>query len=176
MQPRTDFLFISPVRRHRYPLEPDNCEHGGSGTGHPLSAQRQPGCRDSRGCHAGAQEGGGAITLAEKEAHTVGAEDTLHHGETLLVVTARNAELVTLELVAEGVTADLLGHTLVVERKPEELGVPIRGAKRITRDLRRSLAATRSGALSPAPASRGAQLATGPLCIARPPAPPVTLA
>jgi len=56
-------------------------------------------------------------TLAEEETDTVRAEDTLHHGETLLVVSARDTELVTLELVAEGVTDNFLGNAFVEERK-----------------------------------------------------------
>ena len=56
-----------------------------------------------------------AVALAEEEAHTVGEKDTLLHGEALLVVTASDAEDVALELVAEGVAGDFLGHFLVVE-------------------------------------------------------------
>jgi len=58
------------------------------------------------------------LTLAEEEPDTVRAEDTLHHRETLLVVTSRDTEPVSLELIAEGVTGDLLGDALVEERKP----------------------------------------------------------
>jgi len=68
---------------------------------------------------SGSAEGGRALTLAEQKANAVGAENTLHHGETLLVVSARDAEPVALELIAKAVTADLLRHALVVERKPE---------------------------------------------------------
>ena len=88
---------------------------------------------------SGSAEGGRALTLAEQKANAVGAENTLHHGETLLVVSARDAEPVALELIAKAVTADLLRHALVVERKPEERDLD---EKRATaRDSRRSLAA-----------------------------------
>jgi hypothetical protein len=57
----------------------------------------------------------GGVTLAQEETDTVGKKDTLLHGETLLVVTARDAENVTLELVTDGITGDFSGHTLVHE-------------------------------------------------------------
>lgn len=45
--------------------------------------------------------------LLEEKAHTLLGEDTLKHGETLLVVTAGDTEDVSLELIAEGVAGDL---------------------------------------------------------------------
>ena len=45
----------------------------------------------------------------------MGDENTLLHRETLLVVSARDAEDVSLELVAEGVSGYLLGHLFVIE-------------------------------------------------------------
>jgi hypothetical protein len=42
-------------------------------------------------------------------------EDTLSHGETLLVVSSGDLEDVALELVAEGVDLDLCAHTLIEE-------------------------------------------------------------
>merc|ERR1712205_67965 len=54
-------------------------------------------------------------SLLEQQAHAVGAQDTLHHGEALLVVPASDAEAVALELVAKGVAIDFLGHALVEE-------------------------------------------------------------
>jgi hypothetical protein len=57
----------------------------------------------------------GGVTLAQKKADTVGKKDTLLHGETLLVVTTRDAENVTLELIADGITGNFSGHTLVHE-------------------------------------------------------------
>jgi len=53
--------------------------------------------------------------LVEEEGHTDGREHTLLHGETLLVITARDAENVALELFAKFVTLDFSGHALVVE-------------------------------------------------------------
>ena len=55
------------------------------------------------------------VAVREEEADTVGEEDALLHGEALLVVAAGNTEDVALPLVAEGVSRDLLGDTLVVE-------------------------------------------------------------
>jgi hypothetical protein len=55
------------------------------------------------------------VALGQQEADTGGKEDTLLHGETLLVVTSGDAEDVTLELVTERVDSDLSGDTLVVE-------------------------------------------------------------
>jgi hypothetical protein len=55
------------------------------------------------------------VTLGQQEADTIGQEDTLLHGETLLVVTSSDAEDVALELVAEGVARDLSRDALVVE-------------------------------------------------------------
>jgi hypothetical protein len=55
------------------------------------------------------------VTLGHQETNTVRQKDTLLHGETLLIVTTRDTENVTLELVTERVTGDLLGHTLIIE-------------------------------------------------------------
>jgi hypothetical protein len=55
------------------------------------------------------------VTLAQEKADTVGKKDTLLHGETLLIVTTRDAENVTLELVTNGVTRNFSGHALVHE-------------------------------------------------------------
>jgi hypothetical protein len=57
----------------------------------------------------------GGVTLAQKKANTVGKKDTLLHGETLLIVTTRDTENVTLELIANGVTRNFSGHTLIHE-------------------------------------------------------------
>ncbi|KAI3481067.1 hypothetical protein L1887_56641 [Cichorium endivia] len=61
------------------------------------------------------------VTLGEEETHTVGEEDTLLHGETLLVVTTADAEDVALPLVAERVDLDVLRHALLVEAANEAL-------------------------------------------------------
>jgi hypothetical protein len=55
------------------------------------------------------------VVLGEKKTHTLVGEDTLHHRETLLVVTTGDTEDVTLELVTENITVDLMGHTLIEE-------------------------------------------------------------
>lgn len=61
------------------------------------------------------------VTGAQKQAHTVGQENTLLHRETLLVVTTADAENVTLPLVTKRVDLDILGHALVVEATHETL-------------------------------------------------------
>jgi hypothetical protein len=50
------------------------------------------------------------VAVGEEKADTRGAEDTLLHGETLLVVAAGDLEDVALPLVAEGVARDLGAH------------------------------------------------------------------
>jgi hypothetical protein len=55
------------------------------------------------------------VSLGEQELDTVGEKDTLLHGETLLVVSSGDLEDVALELVADGVTGDLLAHALLHE-------------------------------------------------------------
>jgi hypothetical protein len=61
------------------------------------------------------------VTLGHQETNTVGQKNTLLHGETLLIVTTRDTEDVTLELVTERVTRDLLGHTLIIETTAKEI-------------------------------------------------------
>ena len=71
-------------------------------------------------------------SVSEQQAHTVVAQDTLLHGESLLVVSSSNAthhsktvhdlpEDVTLELLTEAVTLDLLGDSLVHESTAREM-------------------------------------------------------
>lgn len=55
------------------------------------------------------------VSLAQKEANTVVQEDTLHHGETLFVVSTGDLEDVALPLVSENVSINFLGDALVVE-------------------------------------------------------------
>lgn len=51
----------------------------------------------------------------EEESDAAWDQDTLFHWESLLVVSAGNLDDVALELVPEGVSGDLGGHSLVVE-------------------------------------------------------------
>jgi hypothetical protein len=55
------------------------------------------------------------VTVSEEQAYTVGQQDTLLHREALLVVSTSDTEDVSLPLVAERVTWDLLRHALFVE-------------------------------------------------------------
>lgn len=55
------------------------------------------------------------VTLSEQQLDTVWQQDTLLHWETLLVVTTRDLEDVTLELVTDRVTLDFLTNSLLVE-------------------------------------------------------------
>lgn len=59
---------------------------------------------------AGSSGAVAGVAVGEEEADTAGVEDTLLHGETLLVVSSGDAEDVALELVADGVTGDLSAH------------------------------------------------------------------
>jgi len=56
-----------------------------------------------------------SVSFGEKETDTVGYEDTLLHRETLLVVTACNAEDLSFEFISNSVTRDFLGHALIVK-------------------------------------------------------------
>jgi len=64
---------------------------------------------------------GGALSTVtgsaggEEEFDTVRKEDTLLHGEALLVISTANAEDVSLEFVADTVTRHFLAHALVIE-------------------------------------------------------------
>jgi hypothetical protein len=55
------------------------------------------------------------VAFGEEETDTVGKEDTLLHGETLLVVSTGDAEDVALVLVTERVSSDFVGHLLLKE-------------------------------------------------------------
>jgi len=55
------------------------------------------------------------MAVGEKESDSVGEEDTLFHGESLLVIPACNADNVTFPFVANGIDRDLLGDFLLVE-------------------------------------------------------------
>lgn len=55
------------------------------------------------------------VALRQQQSDSGWVQHTLLHWETLLVVTTGDLEDVTLELVSDRVTLDLLAHTLVVE-------------------------------------------------------------
>jgi len=55
------------------------------------------------------------VALSKKQTDTSGVHDTLLHGETLLVVATGDLEDVTLPLVTDGVTGNLLTHAAVHE-------------------------------------------------------------
>lgn len=55
------------------------------------------------------------LATGEEELDAGVDEDALHHGEALLVLSSGDLEDVALELVAESVSLDLLGHALVEE-------------------------------------------------------------
>ena len=57
-----------------------------------------------------------AVSLLEEEPDTAVGEDSLLHGEALLVVSSGDSHHVALELVSEGVGLHLLAHALLVER------------------------------------------------------------
>jgi len=55
--------------------------------------------------------------LAEQQTNTLRGQDTLQHGETLLVVATGDLGAVSLELISQGVEAHLSGDPLVEERQ-----------------------------------------------------------
>ena len=55
------------------------------------------------------------VTLAEQKANSLGCQDTLFHGETLLVVSSGDSESVALELISEGISFNILTHPFFVE-------------------------------------------------------------
>ena len=61
---------------------------------------------------AGAAGAVAGVAVGEQELDAAGDHDALLHGETLLVVSAGDAEDVALELVADGVAGHFLAHLL----------------------------------------------------------------
>ena len=55
------------------------------------------------------------VALGAKETDTGVREYTLSHGESLLVITSRNAKLVSLKFFTENASVYFLGHTAIVE-------------------------------------------------------------
>ena len=55
------------------------------------------------------------LALAEEESDTLVGQNTLLHGESLLVVSSGDSHDVTLELVSESFSVDLLTHPLLVK-------------------------------------------------------------
>mmetsp|Transcript_40026 Transcript_40026/g.120623 ORF Transcript_40026/g.120623 Transcript_40026/m.120623 type:complete len:273 (-) Transcript_40026:258-1076(-) len=55
------------------------------------------------------------VSLLAQEADTVVGQDTLAHGETLLVVSARDAHGIPIELVTKDTPVDFLGHAAIVK-------------------------------------------------------------
>ena len=60
------------------------------------------------------------VAVGKEKTNTVRKENTLFHGETLLVVPTSDAKDVAGEFIAKGVSLDLLGNFLVVEDTAEE--------------------------------------------------------
>lgn len=67
----------------------------------------------------------GLHALLEEQADAVGGEDTLHHGETLLVVATGDAENVALEGIAQKGAVHLGTHALVHEGLDDTVGLLI---------------------------------------------------
>ena len=55
------------------------------------------------------------MAIVKEEADTMGNENTLFHRKTLLVIAAGDTEDITLELVTNSISRDLLRQFLVVE-------------------------------------------------------------
>jgi hypothetical protein len=58
------------------------------------------------------------VSLSEEQTNTLVRQNTLHHGETLLVVSSRHLKDVALPFVTEKVGLNFLGNALVVEDAP----------------------------------------------------------
>ena len=56
------------------------------------------------------------VSLAEQKTNTAGGENSLLHGESLLVVASGDAENITLPFVTQGGGIDLHAHALFIER------------------------------------------------------------
>merc|ERR1719500_456966 len=54
-------------------------------------------------------------SLLQKEPHPAIGQDTLLHGETLLVIASSDAENISLELITKSISLDLLAHPLLVK-------------------------------------------------------------
>jgi len=67
------------------------------------------------------------VSIGKEEANTVGEEDTLFHGETLLVVTTSDAEEVAFEFIAYSIGLDFLCNFLVVEDTVSSLLIDVDG-------------------------------------------------
>jgi len=67
------------------------------------------------------------VSVGEKEADTVGKQDTLFHGESLLVVPSGDADDVALEFIAYRVCLDFLGDFLVEKDAEAALLVEVDG-------------------------------------------------
>lgn len=66
-------------------------------------------------CAALAALGCMLLTLSKKNSDSAVDEDTLLHGETLLVVTAGDSKSVTIELFSQNVSVDVGSHSSIVE-------------------------------------------------------------
>jgi len=65
------------------------------------------------------------VAVGQEELDAVGEEDTLLHGETLLVVSTCDTEKVSLPLLSKGITRDLLSDLLVVDETVSLLVVDV---------------------------------------------------
>jgi len=57
------------------------------------------------------------VTITHENSGSASHENTLFHGESVLIVAAGNLEDISLELITEVVTSDLLSHSLSEELK-----------------------------------------------------------
>jgi hypothetical protein len=55
------------------------------------------------------------VSSTQQEANTTLNEDTLHHWETLLVISTSDFEDVSFEFLTQSISSHLLGNTLVIE-------------------------------------------------------------
>jgi len=76
---------------------------------------------------AGAAGAVAGVAVGKEELDTIREEDTLLHGETLLVVSSGDAEDVALEFIPKGVSGDFLADPLFVEDTETALIVDVDG-------------------------------------------------
>merc|ERR1719391_1500027 len=99
MHPRTDFLFLLD----------DGHGKDGEVAVNDAPADRLP---LPLSILAGTVAGG---SLLQEQPHPAVGQDTLLHGEALLVIASSDTENISLELVTKGVGLNLLAHPLLVE-------------------------------------------------------------
>lgn len=127
MQPLTDLRLRSPLRlpyprKQDTPVKRTNTQRQND---HTSESDRvwppYPGClAETKSTETSTPNPTGGLTSVHEEPDTSLSQNSLFHRETLLVATTHDLEDVTLELISELVTADLLGQSLIVKLAAEK--------------------------------------------------------